>query len=139
MFQNDTHGISAKGPLSTTKAQRYVDAQTASVNGKQRESDGRKRSHTEGERKYVNGNAVHRNAGTADVRFRFGQVLLTTKAPLAPSVRAESIGIARPPCPHSSRNEEDSCFSNGSTANSSHDARLIGCAISLDSARSNAQ
>ena len=29
------------------------------------------------------------------MRFRFGQVLLATKAPLAPSARAESIGNAR--------------------------------------------
>lgn len=29
------------------------------------------------------------------MRFRFGQVLLATKAPLAPSTRAESIGNAR--------------------------------------------
>ena len=69
------------------------------------------------------------------MRFRFGQVLLATKVPLAPSARAESIGIARPTRPHSFPNERATIIQQEVVFQlHTRNARRAGHAVSLDSA-----
>ena len=122
--------------LSTTKAQRYVDARTRSVNGIPRRNRGRERLNSSGEWKGYRISCRSPEYGRVRHALPLRAVLLAAKAPLAPSARAESIGIARPTRPHSFPNERATIIQQGAVFQlHPYDARRAGHAVSLDSAR----
>lgn len=123
--------------LSTTKAQRYVDARTRSVNGIPRRNRGRERLNSSGEWKgyriscrsptvCLDGHASPARSGPA----RDEQHIKCCSA------SAESTGAARPTRPHSFPNERATIIQQTALFQlHPRNARRTGHAVSLDSAR----